>query len=106
MNLRFVLLLPLLLACASAQAFDFDDVAARAKALADKSWQKPQSPVPKQLQELSYDQYRDIRFKPERALWRNTKLPFELQFFHPGLYYNQTVKINLVSTDGVKPQRF
>jgi len=43
------------------------------------------------LQELTYDQYRDIRFKPDRAWWRSSKLPFELTFFHQGLYYNQPV---------------
>ena len=28
--------------------------------------------------------YRDIRFRPEKALWRAEKLPFELMFFHQG----------------------
>jgi len=42
----------------------------------------------------------------DQALWRKAKLPFELQFFHPGLYYNQAVKINLVTAQGVTPFRF
>ena len=44
-----------------------------------------------------YDRYRDIRYKPERALWRREKLPFELQFFHQGLYYDRPVRIREIS---------
>ena len=57
-------------------------------ALAAASYKKPDVNLPKELQELTYDQYRDIRFRPDRALWRAAKLPFELMFFHPGLFYN------------------
>lgn len=106
MLIRFLILLLALVAPAVALGFDFEDVAARAKALADKPYEKPDETLPKALQELSYDEYRNIRFKPERALWRGNKLPFELQFFHPGLYYKQTVKINLIGSDGVRPLRF
>ena len=42
--------------------------------------------------QISYDQWRDIRFRPDRALWRDQKLPFQVQFFHPGLFYDRTVR--------------
>jgi glucans biosynthesis protein len=74
--------------CATCAAFGFDDVALRARQLAATSYKKPDVNLPKELQELTYDQYRDIRFKPDRAWWRSAKLPFELMFFHQGLYYN------------------
>ena len=45
---------------------------------------RPPSTCPTQLRELDYDAYRDIRFRPEKALWRAEKLPFELMFFHQG----------------------
>ena len=102
-------LLPLLLALAapSAQAaFGFADVAARAQKLARESYSSPAAELPKELRELSYDQYRDIRFKPERSLWRGNKLPFELQLFHPGLYYNAPVKISTVAGGGARPLAF
>lgn len=98
--------LQLMALSATASAFDFKDVAERARSLAGKPYEKPESTLPKELLDLSYDQYRDIRFKPEKALWRGSKLPFELQFFHPGLYYNQEVKINLVTAEGARPLRF
>ncbi|HSV78540.1 MAG TPA: glucan biosynthesis protein G [Ramlibacter sp.] len=89
-----------------AQAFNFNDVARRAEALAEKAYEKPDTRLPKELADLGYDQYRDIRFLGSQSLWRKAKLPFELQFFHPGLYYNQEVKINLITAQGVTPFRF
>ncbi len=87
-------------------AFSFDDVALRARQLAAVSYTKPDGGLPKELQELTYDQYRDIRFKPDRAWWHASKLPFELMFFHQGLYYNYPVRMHEVSSDGVRDIRF
>ena len=78
----------------SAQAFGFDDVAARAKAEAARPYQAPPAVLPPELAALSYDQYRDIRFQPARALWRPEALPFELMFFHLGKFQTQPVVIN------------
>src|SRR4029077_21228858 len=39
--------------------------------------------LPASLANLSYDQYRDIRFRPASALWHGQAL-FEVQFFHRG----------------------
>jgi glucans biosynthesis protein len=50
--------------------------------------------VPEALLGLSYDQYREIRFRPEESLWRRERLPFEVQFFHPGAGFDRTVQMN------------
>jgi periplasmic glucans biosynthesis protein len=55
---------------------------------------------------LTYDQWRDIRFRPDQALWRDKNLPFQVQFFHPGLYYDHTVLVNVVDAAGVHPVPF
>jgi glucans biosynthesis protein len=60
----------------------------------------------RELQALTYDQYREIRFNPDRTLWRGAGLPFEIGFFHPGHYFGQPVRINEVSSDGVREVRF
>jgi glucans biosynthesis protein len=98
----------LLLAAVSvpAVAFSLDDVAARAKALAQQPYKKADNTLPKELQGLTYDQYRDIRFRPDKALWRGTRLPFEVMFFHQGLYYEQPVLMHEVTSDGVRDIRF
>ena len=87
---------------AGAQAFGFSDVAQRAKQLAAQPYKSPDTRLPQQLQDLGYDKYNAIRFKPERGYWAKDKLPFELQFFHEGEYYNQPVKINEVAPYGVR----
>ena len=86
----------------AAQAFEFGDVAARAKELAATAYKAPAASLPPELRELDYDAYRDIRFKPERALWRNEKLPFELMFFHTGRNFQDPVRINTIEAGGVK----
>ena len=98
----FVVLVALVLASADACAFSLDDVASRAEKLAAAPYQKPNAALPKGIKALSYDQYRDIRYRPERSLWRNTKLPFEIMFFHRGWYYQDPVAVNEVSSEGVR----
>jgi glucans biosynthesis protein len=91
---------------APAQAFDLDDVAAKARAMAGESFRDPRGEVPGWLLEIGYDQWRDIRFRPDRALWREQKLPFEAQFFHPGLYYDRVVRVNEIDAKGVQEVKF
>jgi len=79
--------------------FGLQDVEALARDLAAKPFEDNQGQVPQVLRTISYDQWRDIRFMPEKSLWRDEKLPFELQFFHPGLFYDRTVAINIVDKD-------
>jgi glucans biosynthesis protein len=106
---RFVLLGALFLLAlvpTHADAFGLDDVAARAAKLAAAPYQKPDAILPKAIKALGYDQFRDIRFRPERAMWRGTKLPFEIMFFHRGWFYEDPVSIHEVTADGVREIRF
>jgi glucans biosynthesis protein len=93
----FLLLLP-----AAAPAFDLDDVAAKAADLAQQPYRDPPKKVPDWMLigSMTYDQWRDIRFRPDQALWRDQNLPFQVQFFHPGLYYDRTVQMNIVDDEG------
>lgn len=84
---------------AAAPAFSFDDVSARAEALAAQPFSPPAG-IPDWLTEITYDQWRDIRYRPEDALWRQSKSPFQVQLFHPGFYYEHAVAVNEVGADG------
>src|SRR5262245_56302765 len=95
----------LALAPRAALGFDFDDVTERAQALAKQSFQPPPQ-VPEWLRQITYDQWRDVRYRPERALWKEKRQPFQVQFFHPGLYYDRLVAINVVNATGVQPLPF
>ena len=86
--------------------FDLDDVAAKAQKLAQEPFRDTTGQVPDWLLKISYDQWRDIRFRPDQALWRDSKSPFQVQFFHPGLYYDRTVAIDVVNGSGVHPVPF
>jgi glucans biosynthesis protein len=101
--LALVALVP---AAADAQAFSFEDVANRAAKLASSSYQKPSGTLPKTLKALDYDQHREIRFRPDRALWRETRLPFEIMFFHQGWFYEDSVVIHELTAEGQRGIRF
>ncbi len=87
-------------------AFELADVAARAQALAAAPYQVPKGQVPDWLLKINYDQLRDIRFRPDRALWRDRRSKFQVQFFHPGLYFNRTVAVNVVEDGQARPVEF
>ncbi|MDA8107528.1 MAG: glucan biosynthesis protein G [Betaproteobacteria bacterium] len=103
--LAFFFILLSLPASKAAYAFGFEEVAARARALAAKPYD-PGPGLPKALQNLTYDQYRDIRFKPDRQYWRGAHLPFELAFFHLGWHFDRPVKLYEVAGGDVRPIRF
>ena len=65
----------------------------QAQVLAERPFQENRSNT---RPALSYDEYRDIRFKPGYALWRNARLPFQLQFFHCGWLFPNPIKIHEV----------
>ena len=87
---------------ALAHAFGFDEVAARAKLQARAPYRSLSHKPPAELQALTYDQYRDIRFRPDHALWRAENLPFELMFFHLGKFQTESVLINEITPQGVR----
>ena len=74
-------------------AFGPSTVRDMARMLAGKPYEAPDEQLPGGLKDLDYDQYRSIRFLPERALWRGKNLPFEAQFFHRGFFYKNRVDI-------------
>jgi glucans biosynthesis protein len=88
------------------EALGFDDVARQAQQLAARPFQAAVDNVPAALKQLNYDQHRDIRFRRERALWREQNLPFELTLFHPGQFQTQPVRLNEITPDGVRRLAF
>ncbi|GIW42330.1 MAG: glucans biosynthesis protein G [Candidatus Binatia bacterium] len=79
---------------------DFESVVARARERAASAFEDRTRRVPPWLLEITYDQWRDIRFRPPLSLWRDRNLPFEVQFFHPGLFYDRVVEIHEVDAEG------
>jgi glucans biosynthesis protein len=87
---------------AQARPFDFASLRHLAQQRAAHDFRPPSDALPASLANLSYDQYRDIRFRPASALWHGQSL-FEVQFFHRGSYTKQRVNIFEVDAAGVTP---
>lgn len=87
---------------AHAQGFDFESVTRLARERSEKPYRPATDKLPADLARLNYDQVRDIRWRPDRALWRAEKLPFEAMFFHLGLYQKEPVLINEVTPQGAR----
>jgi glucans biosynthesis protein len=105
---RFLLLACLLL-CAlpgPVRAFSFIDVAEIARREAGAPYQAPQARLPAALKALDYDALRDIRYRPDHAIWRSQGLPFELQLFHLGGNHALPVQIHEVVDGRVRALRY
>ncbi|HEY0940882.1 MAG TPA: glucan biosynthesis protein G [Steroidobacter sp.] len=50
------------------------------------------------LQQLSYDQYRDIRSRSDAALWRNEQVPFRVELLPAGFLFQTPVKVSVVES--------
>lgn len=79
-------------AWADGDPFTFENVVEEARFLAAGAYKEPEKVSP-ELLAIGYDAWRDIRFRPEKALWSDLKIPFALQFFHSGFYYDRTVGV-------------
>jgi glucans biosynthesis protein len=103
-----LLALGLATGAASARDFDFgfDNVAVQARALARHTYKDPATSLSDPLSSLQFQQYAQIQYKNDHALWRADKLPFELSFFHEGMQYNTPVKIHLISAQGLSDVAF
>ena len=108
----------LLATATSAQAMDLDAVTQLAKQRATQPYSAMNVRLPPELEAMDYDQVRDIRWRPGRALWRTPNVPsqapsqapsplpaqspFEAMFFHLGLYQREPVLINEVTPQGTR----
>ena len=62
--------------------------------------------LPASLRDMTYDEYRRIRFRPDHSLWRNENAFFEVQLFHLGFYYREPVAVfQLDSNAPLTPNR-
>ncbi|MDR5653217.1 glucan biosynthesis protein [Ruixingdingia sedimenti] len=77
---------------AAAQQFSFDQLTADMRAAAARAFE----PAPRPegfLGELGYDDYRQIRFRPDHARWQDPALRFRVHGFHMGWLYADPVRL-------------
>ncbi len=83
----------------SGQEMNLERLTEHALMLAQSPYNADAREVPDFLNELGYDQYRDLQYRLEQTLWHDQGLPFELSFFHPGYLYRKSVAMNVIDTD-------
>jgi len=108
--------LPILLSClclgsivsaaVERRVIDHDFVREIASEIVKEPYEAPREQVTAYFRKLSYDDYRRIRFLPEASLWRGDNLPFQVQFFHPGYLFNQTVELHEFTSTHTQPIPF
>lgn len=84
---------------AQGEAFSADTVVELARVLAASPHAAREGVTPG-LADLTYDQYRDIRFRIDEALWTHEDLPFRLDVLPAGFVYKAPVEVSIVE-DGV-----
>ena len=75
------------------RVIDFDYVSDEAAEMVESAPRPRVEKLSKALKELSYDDYRNIRFRPSEALWWNDPSRFRVEFFHLGHIFHDPVEI-------------
>lgn len=91
---------------ADREVVDFVLVEGRARELAQRPYDDNWGMVPDFLRELSYKDYQKIQFHHLKALWRDTGVPFSIEFFHPGGTIGRAVRIHEFSDTHTQEIRF
>lgn len=90
---------------ATTQPFSTQTVVDLARDLAVRPYaERPR--VPQDWLDLTYEHYKSIWFRHDRALWRGTDTPYEVDFFHPGLYFPHPVLVDVVENGMATPVPF
>lgn len=77
-------------------AFSREWLQGEAKRLAALPYEAPSARLPDWLENLDYDGYQSIRFRPDKSLWRGKKHNLEARFFHLGLFFKHPVTLHEV----------
>ncbi|MBS0237983.1 MAG: glucan biosynthesis protein [Proteobacteria bacterium] len=79
-----------------------DVVCDYAKQLSERAFDPPVEQVPPAIATMAYDDYRDLRFRPDCAVWRDENLGSQLQFFVAAYIYKSPVDIFFVENDTIR----
>src|SRR5215831_2429564 len=88
----------------------FDSVTTLAQQLAGQPYKDVPS-IGGDMRQLSYDHYRALRARSDKALWGGTKSLFHVEFFPAGFIYDKPVKASIIehgreSTAFISPDEF
>lgn len=84
----------------------FLDLEAYASQLAQKPYVAPTAKLDPFYEGLKYDGHRQIRFKPDKALYSDLGDSYHVEFFHPGWMFKKTVAFYEIADGQPKPLPF
>lgn len=93
------------LGAGGAVPFDRAGLIRRAGMMAARPF-RPRPTVPQDWLDLSYEQYQTMWFRSRDALWSDTDRPYNVDFFHPGLYFPRPIRVNTVENGEARPFAF
>ncbi len=99
-----LLVIPLTGAAAERAAFAFEQVVELARQLSQSPARKLGSITPG-LEKLTYDQYRELRFRTQKAFWSEVASPFRIDLLPAGFVYQTPVAVSLIEEGRVTDLR-
>lgn len=88
------------------KGFGFETVAALASERAAAPYASPRYEAQGAFAEIGYDDYRAIRYREDRQIWRGDGRNFTVDLLPPGWLFQDRVAISLVEDGVVKPVAF
>jgi glucans biosynthesis protein len=79
-----------------AKPFSFDSLIERAAAMAKAPYVSPPNPLPDIVQQIDYDAWGNIRYRPDYALFANGPSLYPATFFHVGQFFQKSVKMHVL----------
>lgn len=86
--------------------FGYEDVVRQARELAARPFDTSAPAIPDALKSLTYDSYREIRFRRDKALWQDSGSDYRLHLFHLGFLHDKPVPIHVISDGTAIPLPF
>lgn len=99
-----VVLLMIVISSRRQEDFSFRKVSERAELMAREGYLSAVPALPKKLRQLDEEQYKSIRWRDERTLWRREGLPFQVRFIHPGYTFDR--KVDIEDLNEQRPLRY
>ena len=88
-----------------AEVYDFESLKMHARDLAARPFDPPNATPSAYLRDLTPDQFQQIRFLSDRALWRDQS-DFEVHYLKPGVYANDLVELHETTSTTARPIRY
>jgi glucans biosynthesis protein len=75
------------------EPFSYAQLKGLARSMSVAPYSEPVPPLPKAIQQLTWDQWESITYRPERALWYGDDLFFRIRFDHLGFTMTRPVRM-------------